>query len=230
MGRATIVSGGADGLYTIDQTVSLPGQADELARLAARQVEIEAEIEAAEYDLALRQLEVDETTRTLSEMLKDLLLRKALGQDPDPPVNPVSDPMDGFDPAYVTGAASGCLSAHNAIRSAAGLPAYTNNTLLAAAAQGHADWLANNNKSGHTGQYSSTPQDRIETAGYTGRYTGENQAAGHTSVAAVMEGWMNSEGHKANVLDIDFTEMGTGYAYRPDGMYVHYWVVNFGAP
>lgn len=230
MGRATIISESGDGLYTIEQTVSLPGQAEELARLIALQATLETKIEAAQADLDLRELEVDATTRTLSQTVTDMQLRKAQGKDPDPPIDPVSKPADGFDPAYVTGAASGCLAAHNAIRTAAGLYAYTNNSLLAAAAQGHADWLANNNKSGHTGQDSSSPQQRIEAAGYTGRYTGENQAAGHTSVAAVMEGWMNSQGHKANVLDTDYTEMGTGYAYRPDGMYVHYWVVNFGAP
>lgn len=58
------------------------------------------------------------------------------------------------------------------------------------------------------------------------RYAGENIAAGYNSPEAVVDGWMNSEGHRANILDPDFTEMGIGY-YTDSSMYKYYWAQNF---
>ncbi|MCD8109571.1 MAG: leucine-rich repeat protein, partial [Clostridiales bacterium] len=54
---------------------------------------------------------------------------------------------------------------------------------------------------------------------------GENVAAGQTSASAVMESWMNSEGHKANILTSSYTTVGIGCFYH-NGVY--YWVQNFG--
>ena len=92
------------------------------------------------------------------------------------------------------------------------------------------------------------PWDRMTDAGYYWNWAGENIAAGYSSPAAVMTGWMNSSGHRANILDGEFREIGVGYYYyaddRPDtrrdlngdcdadsqanGSYYRYWTQNFG--
>ena len=54
---------------------------------------------------------------------------------------------------------------------------------------------------------------------------GENVAMGQTSPEKVMESWMNSSGHRANILSGDFTLIGVGF-YESNGQY--YWVQNFG--
>ena len=55
---------------------------------------------------------------------------------------------------------------------------------------------------------------------------GENIAAGYPTPAAVLDGWMNSPGHKANILTSGFVHMGAGYANSGSG-YVHHWVQLF---
>jgi len=54
---------------------------------------------------------------------------------------------------------------------------------------------------------------------------GENIAAGYTSVSAVTSGWMNSPGHKANILNANFKIISVGVAQAANGTY--YWVEDF---
>jgi len=61
-------------------------------------------------------------------------------------------------------------------------------------------------------------------------YAGENIAAGYTTPEAVVEGWMNSEGHRENILDPYFTKIGIGYYYSSSSEYGHYWVQTFVQP
>lgn len=56
---------------------------------------------------------------------------------------------------------------------------------------------------------------------------GENIAAGYPTPAAVVDGWMNSTGHKANILNAAFTKMGLGYSTGGGGEYSHYWTQEF---
>lgn len=56
---------------------------------------------------------------------------------------------------------------------------------------------------------------------------GENIAAGHASAAETVEQWMNSPGHRANIMNPDFTHIGVGYQYDPNSTYSHYWVQMF---
>lgn len=60
-----------------------------------------------------------------------------------------------------------------------------------------------------------------------GRGVGENIAAGSPSAKKVMENWMNSPGHKANILNPEYKELGVGYTYVNDSEYKHYWVQLF---
>ena len=56
---------------------------------------------------------------------------------------------------------------------------------------------------------------------------GENIAAGQRSAQEVMNSWMNSPGHRANILDARFTKLGVGYLYSPSSHYKFYWVQMF---
>lgn len=60
-----------------------------------------------------------------------------------------------------------------------------------------------------------------------GNTCGENIAAGYPTAAQTVEQWMNSEGHRANILNPAFHELGVGYAYEEYSTYHHYWVQLF---
>ena len=60
-----------------------------------------------------------------------------------------------------------------------------------------------------------------------GRTCGENIAAGHGTAEETVDQWMNSEGHRENILDPKYRELGVGYAYSEYSMYHHYWVQLF---
>lgn len=79
----------------------------------------------------------------------------------------------------------------------------------------------------------STMADRVNQTGYRWTNLGENIAAGQSTAREVVQGWMNSPGHRRNILNPNFTHMGLGYSYlNPDGgnvRYQHYWTQVFGA-
>jgi len=67
-----------------------------------------------------------------------------------------------------------------------------------------------------------------QTGATKGAYTwGENIAAGNATAAATVEQWMNSPGHRANILNAKFTHIGVGYQYSAGSTYGHYWVQMF---
>ena len=59
------------------------------------------------------------------------------------------------------------------------------------------------------------------------RIVGENIAAGQRSSNEVVAAWMNSKGHRENILNPNFKELGMGYLYLPDSQYKHYWAQLF---
>ena len=61
------------------------------------------------------------------------------------------------------------------------------------------------------------------------RTVGENIAAGQTSCEMVMQQWMNSPGHRANILNKNYKYIGIGYLYEPNTIYKHFWVQHFKA-
>jgi len=61
----------------------------------------------------------------------------------------------------------------------------------------------------------------LAESGITYRTSGENIAAGQKTPAEVVESWMNSPGHRANILNEEFHQIGVGYA--SGGTYKHYW-------
>ncbi len=116
----------------------------------------------------------------------------------------------------------------NAERAYYGLPALTFNATLGTAAQLHAEDMAANSYLEHTGLNGSTPASRATNAGYDYLYIGENIAAGYQTPEEVVDAWMNSEGHRANILNSNYTEIGFGYAYQYNDYYGSYWVQLFG--
>jgi uncharacterized protein YkwD len=124
-----------------------------------------------------------------------------------------------------TGNAAEVLRITNAERAKAGCSALTVNAQLTTAAQRHTDWQAANDTMSHTGAGGSNPGSRITAAGYRWRSYGENVAYGYSTPAAVMTGWMNSPGHRANILNCSFKEIGIGVARGGRGLY---WTQDFG--
>ena len=104
----------------------------------------------------------------------------------------------------------------------------TRNAQLTTAAREHAQDMGDNNYFSHDGLDGSTPFDRIQDAGFTGSPQGENIAAGQSTPAEVVNGWMNSQGHCKNIMLSSFKYLGVGYYYTASGQYHHLWVQNFG--
>jgi uncharacterized protein YkwD len=117
----------------------------------------------------------------------------------------------------------------NQERAAVGEQALTINTTLNEQAGDYAceliayDFFAHENPV--TG---STLATRTADSGYQYLLVGENLAAGQPTAAEAMEGWMNSEGHRENILRSDYEEIGI--AVREGGDYGIYWVQVFGKP
>ena len=122
----------------------------------------------------------------------------------------------------------------NARRSQVGCPALTINAMLTQAAQGHSEDMAFNDFFSHTGSNGSTPWDRIHATGYQYSLAAENIAAGYSTPEAVVQGWMDSPGHRANILNCDLQEIGVGYYYLAndtgDENWYHYWTQVFATP
>lgn len=100
---------------------------------------------------------------------------------------------------------------------------------LAAAARIHSQDMACNNFFSHTGSDGSTFASRIYAQGYGFSAAGENLYAGG-GAADAFYAWMNSAGHRANMLNPGYTEAGIGYIYEPNSPYGSYFTAEFAAP
>ncbi len=108
-------------------------------------------------------------------------------------------------------------------------PALVLNDQLNSAATKHATDMATYNYFSHTGRDGSTPWARMTREGYVWRRAGENIAAGQPTARAVVDGWLKSPGHCANIMNAGFKDLGVGYAYSVSSTYKRYWVQDFGA-
>ncbi|CAM3325178.1 CAP domain-containing protein [Paenibacillus lupini] len=88
--------------------------------------------------------------------------------------------------------------------------------------------MRDNNYFDHVSPTYGTPGQMLTQYGVEWTAYGENIAAGQRTPAAVMEAWMNSPGHRANILSPKFTHLGVGYAPgTADSRYRSYWVQEF---
>lgn len=101
---------------------------------------------------------------------------------------------------------------------------------LAQAAERHAQDMAGNAFLDHRGRDGSTPAQRISRAGYRWRSVGENVAAGQPSAQDVVEDWLASPGHCANLMNPAFTELGVAFAVNLKAREAVYWAQAFGRP
>lgn len=119
----------------------------------------------------------------------------------------------------------------NLERTALGLKPLKLNNALTSAARNHNQDMIVNNFFDHIGSSDNTPQDRVCAAGYLpyqgNCYVAENIAAGQTSPEHVVASWMNSDGHRANILSTKLREIGVGYA--TGGKWGHYWTMSLGS-
>jgi len=119
------------------------------------------------------------------------------------------------------------LELTNRERAKAGLGALAPDGPLAHAARAYCVDMAARAFYSHTSPEGTQPWDRAAAAGASKRSIGENIACGQRSPAEVVDGWMNSPGHRANILKADFTHLGVGFAGGgPSGTY---WTQLFGA-
>ncbi|WP_181296791.1 CAP domain-containing protein [Pseudomonas sp. Q2-TVG4-2] len=110
----------------------------------------------------------------------------------------------------------------------AAAPPLTWNATLASVAEAHSRAMANGNFFSHLDRDGRTPGDRAELAGYTGTPIGQNIAAALDRPRRVVEGWMASPGHCANLMNPRFSELGAAYAVDPQSDAGIYWVGMFG--
>lgn len=133
------------------------------------------------------------------------------------------------DPTFI----NKVLDLTNQFRAQNGLGALKLNAELNAAAQNHSQDMAVNDYFSHTGKNGSQPWDRAKAVGYEAQSMGENIAAGYTTPEAVVQGWINSPGHRANLLNASYTELGVGYFLLENDTgsvnYGRYWTQLFGS-
>ncbi|MEU9965872.1 CAP domain-containing protein [Streptomyces malaysiensis] len=132
-----------------------------------------------------------------------------------------------FTPDGLLRLTSEVIALTNAERAAARLAPLAPDPRLAAAAQAHSDDMVARDFYSHTGPEGHQPWDRARAAGATHRGIGENIACGQRSPAEVVRGWMDSPGHRANILKPDFTHIGVGHATGSRAG--TYWTQVFGA-
>ncbi|MBL7253466.1 CAP domain-containing protein [Paractinoplanes lichenicola] len=116
----------------------------------------------------------------------------------------------------------------NVERKAAGCGNLTGESRLHRAAQKHSDRQAAQDSMSHQLPGEASMGDRVTAEGYRWGGVAENVAAGYGSPAAVMDGWMNSPGHKANILNCGYKNIGVGVAKSGKGTL--YWTQNFASP
>lgn len=142
-----------------------------------------------------------------------------------------SSPTDPTDVAASSGGsaeAAEVVSLTNAERQRGGLTALTASSALMQAAQIHAEQMVAAGEMAHSlpGARYPEPADRLAAVAYRWQAYGENVAYGQPTPVSALSSWMGSAGHRANILNGMFTEMGAGVARDAQGR--RYWVQVFG--
>lgn len=147
---------------------------------------------------------------------------------PSPPA--ASAPSPAAAAPNLAAIAADLLDRTNAARRTAGLPALTKSVNLMSAAQLQADQMVKAGRMEHElpGQPYPTLKSRLAAVQYDVRAAGENIAEGQRSAAEAVVTWMDSPGHRANILSSNYTELGTGVAAARNGRL--YFVQVFGRP
>lgn len=127
-------------------------------------------------------------------------------------LNPADgQPVNPQQPADTSQFAKQVLDLVNQERTNAGLQPVSMNSSLSKVAMDKAQDMYNNNYFDHQSPTYGSPFDMMKTYGITYSSAGENIAKGQTSPTEVMNQWMNSPGHRANILNNSYTQIGIAY-------------------
>lgn len=110
----------------------------------------------------------------------------------------------------------------NDIRRQNGLKPLTENWELSRVARYKSQDMLDNRYFAHNSPTYGTPFQMMKSFGLSFRTAGENIAKGYSTPQAVVNGWMNSSGHRANILNAGYTQIGVGYVAQG-----HYWTQMF---
>ncbi|MEU3188050.1 CAP domain-containing protein [Streptomyces sp. NPDC006923] len=127
-------------------------------------------------------------------------------------------------PAVPNTTEAAVLALVNEERAKAGCQPLRSDSGLDSLARDFSDEMAERGFFDHTDPDGRTPWDRADAAGIQG-LGGENIARGQATAQAVMDSWMNSEGHRANILNCDYTRLGVGVHTGSGGPW---WTQDFG--
>ncbi|MFD3512186.1 CAP domain-containing protein [Streptomyces sp. NPDC058657] len=143
---------------------------------------------------------------------------------PETPAAPARRPARPSAPASPDNAAAAVLSLVNQERAKAGCSPVRPDTGLATLAANFSRDMASRGFFDHTDPDGATPWDRAAKVGIKD-LGGENIARGQADAQAVMDAWMKSEGHRANILNCDYTTLGVGVHMAEGGPW---WTQDFG--
>jgi len=132
-------------------------------------------------------------------------------------------------PAEIRAFESAVMQLTNEARANYGLAPLRRNANLDQSSTWLAQDMAEHGYLEHTDRIGRSVGKRVTAFGYIEwRRVGENIAAGCLTPQEVVTGWMNSPGHRANILSPEFTEIGIAYTVNPNDKFRHYWVQDFG--
>lgn len=155
----------------------------------------------------VKQPEVKETPATPSQQE---VIKETQPPAPKPVLNTVSSE------------AQQVLAETNVYRTQNGLTPFKTLEALTGTAQDKAEDMATNRYFSHTSPNLGSPFDQMKAAGISYKRAAENIAMGQRSAKEVVDAWMKSPGHRANILNPQLTHMGVGYDAKG-----HYWVQQF---
>ena len=132
--------------------------------------------------------------------------------------------------ATPAGGDSDLLALVNGFRAARGLPALVVSERLTLAATRMATDMSVNDYFAHTSLDGRSPTQRMADAGYPAfaTWSGEDLAAGYTSAAEVLQGWIDSLAHLAVLTNPAYRAIGIGRSYSSTSRYGWYWAADFG--
>lgn len=118
----------------------------------------------------------------------------------------------------------------NAEREKYGMGALVEQSQITSVARQHSEDMACNGFFDHVSPTTKTIVERAEAVGYAYVMIGENIAAGYLTPEEVFLAWMESESHRENILNPDYTQVGVGYVFLPGSDYGSYWTAVYARP
>lgn len=145
---------------------------------------------------------------------------------PEKPAEPDTENPGVQAPETENSYAQQVLTLVNQERAKYGLSALVLDETLNAVAYAHSKDMSDRNYFSHTNPDGLSPFDRMKANGVSYRTAAENIAVGQKTPAQVVDSWMNSEGHRKNILNGNFNKMGIGL-YQSKSGYKYYWTQCF---